>query len=102
MMGDAQRRGNKMAEVTPYFYLRPSTNVAWSAFNEHVNFLASYKYIICTLQVILCIPPLVQKDEEEDGDAVVEIEGLGWKLSSRRSPHLTVDQAVTVVKCSLK
>jgi hypothetical protein len=32
----------------------------------------------------------VQKEEEEeDGDAVVEIEGLGWKLSSRRSPHLT-------------
>jgi hypothetical protein len=38
----------------------------------------------------MCIPPLVQKkEEEEDGDAVVEIEGLGWKLSSRRSPHLT-------------
>jgi hypothetical protein len=37
------------------------------------------------------IPPLVQKEEEEeDGDAVVEIEGLGWKLSSRRTSPLTL------------
>jgi hypothetical protein len=48
MMGDAQRRGNKMAEVTPYFYLGPSTNVAWSAFNEQLKSSSEYtSSILC-------------------------------------------------------